>query len=31
MSTNGQRVRLPGSNKVLPNFGITFNEAWLNR
>jgi len=31
MSTNGQRVRLPGSNKVLPNFGITINDAWLQR
>ena len=31
MSTNGQRVRLPGSNKVLPNFGITINDAWIQR
>jgi prepilin-type N-terminal cleavage/methylation domain-containing protein/prepilin-type processing-associated H-X9-DG protein len=31
MSTNGQRVRLPGSNKLLPNFGVTVNDAWLQR
>jgi prepilin-type processing-associated H-X9-DG protein len=31
MSTNGQRVRLPSSNKVLPNFGISVNDAWIKR
>ena len=29
MSTNGQRVRLPGSKKVLPNFNANVNDAWL--
>jgi len=31
MSTYGQRVRMPGSNKVLPNFGISVNDAWMKR
>jgi len=31
MSTNGQRVRTPGSNKLLPNFNVNVNGAWLGR
>jgi prepilin-type N-terminal cleavage/methylation domain-containing protein/prepilin-type processing-associated H-X9-DG protein len=30
MSTNGKRVRQPGSSKVLPNFNRALNEAWLS-
>ena len=29
MSSNGKRVRLPGTSKVLPNFNRALNEAWL--
>jgi prepilin-type N-terminal cleavage/methylation domain-containing protein/prepilin-type processing-associated H-X9-DG protein len=30
MATGGSRVRLPGTNTVLPNFNRTINEAWLS-
>jgi prepilin-type N-terminal cleavage/methylation domain-containing protein/prepilin-type processing-associated H-X9-DG protein len=29
MSTNGQKVRLPGSNKILPNFNEPLVDTWL--
>jgi len=29
MSSNGQRARLPGSNKLLLNFGTHFDDNWL--
>ncbi len=32
MSTNGQRVREPGSNKVIPNFAVEIvKDAWLQQ
>jgi len=30
MSTNGQRVREPGSQDVIPGFDVKFNEAWIS-
>jgi prepilin-type processing-associated H-X9-DG protein len=31
MSTNGERVRMPGSNQLIPGFDVKFADAWLNR
>ena len=31
MSTNGQRVREPGSNKVIPGFDVEIKDEWLRR
>jgi prepilin-type N-terminal cleavage/methylation domain-containing protein/prepilin-type processing-associated H-X9-DG protein len=31
MSSNGQRVRTPGTNKLLPNFNVNVNDVWLKR